>query len=102
MLCIISNMLNALLLSFHSSFEDTMHASFVLLFAFLALTFVAAYAAVEVSDSIRDGRIISQSPPQRRSVAYWWVVIWSSLRFVGQTNVFYRQYARYFMSHTTY
>ena len=47
----------------------------VLLVAFLALTFVAAYAAVDVSDDIRDGRIISQSPQQRRSVAYWWVVV---------------------------
>ena len=87
MLCIISNMLNALILSLHSCFEETMRASVVLLFAFLALTFVAAYAAVEVSDNIRDGRIISQSPQQRQSVAYWWVVILSSLRFVGETNV---------------
>ena len=47
-------MLNALLLSLHSCFEETMRASVVLLFAFLALTFVAAYAAVEVSDSIRE------------------------------------------------
>ena len=99
MLYIISNMLNALILSLHSCFEETMYASVVLLVAFLALTFVAAYPAVEVSDNIRDGRIISQSPLQRRSVAYWWVVVWSSLRFVGQTNVFYRQYARYFMYH---
>ena len=75
MLCIISNMLNALLFSLHSCFEETMHASVVLLVAFLALTFVAAYAAVDVSDDIRDGRIISQSPQQRRSVAYWWVVV---------------------------
>ena len=99
---IISNILNALLLSLHSCFEETMRVIVVLLFAYLALTSVAAYAAVDVSDNIRDGRIISQSPLQRQSVAYWWVVVWSSLRFVGQTNVFFRQYALYFMSHTTY
>ena len=88
MLYIISNMLNELLLSLHSCFEETMRASVVLLFAFLALTFVAAYAAVEVSDNIKDGRLISQSPPQRGSIGYWWVVIWSLLRFEGQTNFF--------------
>ena len=32
-----------------SCFEETMRASVFLLFAFLALVFVAAYAAVEVS-----------------------------------------------------
>ena len=80
-------MLNALFLSLKSRFEETMRASVVLLFAFLALTFVAAYAAVEVSDNIRDGHISYQSP-QTYIIAYWWVVAWSSLRFVGQTNVF--------------
>ena len=52
MLFIISNMLNAIFMSLQSCFEETMRASVVLLFAFLAFAFVAAYAAVEVSDNI--------------------------------------------------
>ena len=55
-------MLNELFFSLHSYFEKTMRASVVLLFALLALTFVAVYAAVEVSDNIRGGRIRYQSP----------------------------------------
>ena len=33
------------------------------------------------------------------TIVYWWVVAWSSLGFVGQTNDFYWQYARYLMAH---
>ena len=40
---------NVLFLSLHSCIEETMRASAVFLFAFLALAFVAAYAADEVS-----------------------------------------------------
>ena len=52
-------------LSLQSCFEETMRASVVLLFAFLALAFVAAYAAVEVSNNERGGRICPQSPTKR-------------------------------------
>ena len=63
-------MLNALFFSLHSYFEETMRASVVLLFALLALTFVAVYVAVEVSDNIRGGGRIRYQSPNSYSIAY--------------------------------
>ena len=51
MLFVISIIMNALFLSFQSYFEETMRV--ILLVAILAVTFVTAYAAVEVSDNLR-------------------------------------------------
>ena len=47
-----NNLLNVSFIYLHSCVVETMRASVVLLFAFLALAFVAAYAADEVSVNI--------------------------------------------------
>ena len=78
-----------------------MRASVVLLFAFLALAFVSAQAAAQVSNNIRGGPISSQSPTKRTALCNggWWLgghVLWD------KRMIYNSQYARFIMAHTSY